>query len=87
MAFQSMILLHFSFPSSYVKIQDLQFIMSDENPLITRQETDWTLCCLCQQKTNQDLRCPYKKKCYLKAYQTLEEDFTARAFTESNVMA
>jgi len=37
--------------------------MSDEDPFEipcnTRQDTDWALCCLCQEKAGKDLRHPY----------------------------
>ena len=52
--------------------------MSDEHPferpLVTRKDTDWALCCLCQNKSKKDLQCPYKKECYHEAYQALEDD-------------
>ena len=52
--------------------------MSDENPferpLVTRKDTGWALCCLCQNKYKKDLPCPYKKECYHEAYQALEDD-------------
>ena len=52
--------------------------MSDEHPferpLVLREDTDRALCCLCQNKSKKDLRCPYKKECYHEAYQALEDD-------------
>ena len=52
--------------------------MSDEHsferPLVTREDTDRALCCLCLNKSKKDLRCLYKKECYLEAYQALEDD-------------
>ena len=52
--------------------------MSDEHhferPLVTRKDTDWEWCCLCQNKSKIYLRCPYKKECYHEAYQALEDD-------------
>ena len=39
-----------------------------------RKDTDWTLCCLCQEKSSKELRCPYKRECYHNAYQALEDD-------------
>ena len=57
--------------------------MDDKNPLEipcnTRQDTDWALCCLCQEKSGKDLRHPYKKKCYHAAYQTLEHELNGFA--------
>ena len=54
--------------------------MSEEHPFdhpaVTRKDTDWTMCCLCQETSNsKDMRSPYKKECYHKAYNTLENDF------------
>ena len=57
--------------------------MSAENPSITRQRTDWELCCLCQEVSSKDLRCPYNKKCHHKAYATLENDL--KNFVENDV--
>lgn len=39
-----------------------------------RKDIDWALCCLCQGKSNKELRCPYKKECYHNAHHTLEDD-------------
>lgn len=54
-----------------------------DHPFVTRKDTDWALCCLCQDKSNKDLRCPYKKECYHNAYQTLEDDL--KYFVENDV--
>ena len=59
--------------------------MSEGNPLITTETgalRDWTLCCLCQERTKKDLRCPFKKDCHHKAYQSLEDDL--RSFVEND---
>lgn len=52
--------------------------MNQNNPfeclVDARKDTDWTLCCLCQEQNKKDLRCPYVKECYHNAYQTLEYD-------------
>jgi len=61
--------------------------MDDEDPFEipcnTRQDTDWALCCLCQEKAGKDLRHPYKKKCYHAAYQTLEDKL--KAFVDNGI--
>jgi len=45
------------------------------NPLIARTDTDWTLCCLCQDcSSKKDLRCPFNKECHHTAYETLADD-------------
>ena len=43
-------------------------------PFLRRLRTDWELCCLCQEESRRDLRCPYNKECHHKAYGTLEND-------------
>ena len=49
--------------------------MNVGNPLVTRTDTDWTLCCLCQDHSDKkDLRCPFNKECHHKAYETLADD-------------
>jgi len=61
--------------------------MSDEDrfeiPCNTRQDTDWALCCLCQEKAEKDLRHSYKKKCYHAAYLTLEAEL--KAFVDNDI--
>lgn len=59
--------------------------MSDDNPfeIPQRTVTDWSLCCLCQEQSNKDLRCPYKRECYHSAYQTLEDDL--KRFVQNNI--
>lgn len=54
-----------------------------DNPFSTRTETDWKLCCLCQSKSDRELRCPLYKECHQKAYQTLENEL--KAFHENSV--
>ena len=56
---------------------------SKDNPFSTRKVTDWSLCCLCQIKSDKELRCPLYKECHESAYQTLENDL--KAFEENSV--
>ena len=49
--------------------------MNEEDPLETRRNTDWALCCLCQ-VNSKELRSPHTKVCWQGAYRTLEDDLT-----------
>lgn len=42
-----------------------------------------SLCCPCQEQSNNDLRCPYKKECYHSVYHTLENDL--KRFVDKNI--
>lgn len=35
---------------------------------------NWKLCCLCQQETDEDVRCPANQKRFHTSYETLEKD-------------
>ena len=58
--------------------------MNVDNPLVTRTESDWALCCLCQvDSSKKDLRCPFNKEYLHKAYETLADDL--KNFVENYV--
>ena len=58
--------------------------MNVDNPFVTRTESDWALCCLCQvDSSKKDLRCPFNKEYLHKAYETLADDL--KNFAENDV--
>ena len=61
----------------------MSYFTLKDNPFSTRTETDWKLCCLCQSKSDRELRCPLYRECHQKSYQTLENEL--KAFHENSV--